>query len=235
MNLCYLNVQEGGIRVSRRAVRCFFAVESVLYALFLALDVLSALDTMWLKFTGIALVAVVGLFAGRGLENRFTTAALCLTVTADVFLLLLDSHYMLGVALFLAVQTLYTLRLAVCRGDALWRQLLVRLIPALAAAAWTAPYGVTTALPAAYIVWFAVNLLDSLLLAARQPDRRRVCFAVGLILFFCCDLCVGAHNLPASALPAWLPGFAQIAMWAFYLPGQVLILASTDAMGGRQA
>lgn len=219
--------------MNRPAAVCFFALEGSIYALFLMGDVLRLYDTTWLKFAGIAIIAAAGLLAGRSRENRWTTAALGLTLAADVFLLLLDSHYMLGVTLFLVVQALYTLRLAACRGAALWRQFLVRLGPALAAAIVTVPYGVYTALPSAYIVWFSINLVDSSFQAVAKPERRRICFAGGLALFFCCDLCVGAHNLPPSLLPEWLPEFARVAMWAFYLPGQVLILASTDAFGGN--
>lgn len=216
--------------MSRPVVRCFLALEGTLYTLFLAGDLLRAYDTTWLKFAAIVLVAAAGLLAGTGRENRLTTAALLLTPAADVFLLVLDAHYALGIALFLAVQLLYTLRLALCAGAAPWRAVLVRTVPALAAGAALARYG--AALPAAYIVWFAVNLADAVRLAAAQAEWSRVCFAVGLALFFCCDLCVGLHNLP---VPQGVAGFVRVAMWGFYLPGQVLILASTEALGGRQA
>lgn len=44
-----------------------------------------------------------------------------------------------------------------------------------------------------------------------------------------CDLCVGLHNL-AAFLPVVDTGplfsFAQVGMWLFYLPSQVLITLS---------
>lgn len=215
--------------MKRPAAICFWTLVGALYALFLVGDLLRAYDTTWLKFAAIALVAVAGFLAGAGVENRLTTAALLLTLVADVFLLVLDAHYALGIALFLAVQLLYTLRLAAVAGAAPWRAVLVRAIPALAAGAVLARHG--AALPAAYIVWFAVNLADGVRLAAARAERRRVCFALGLALFFCCDLCVGLHNLP---VPQGLGCFVRVAMWGFYLPGQVLILASTEALGGHQ-
>lgn len=219
--------------MKRTAAICFLTLEGVFYALFLAGDLLRAYDTTWLKFFTIALVAAAGLLAGRERENRLTTAALLLTLAADVFLLVLDAHYLLGVTLFLIVQLLYTLRLAISSGNAPKRAVLARFAPALIAAAVALRYGMLTALPAAYIVWFAVNLADSIHLAAMRPNRHSVCFAIGLSLFFCCDLCVGAQNFPALVLPGWLTGFARVAIWGFYLPGQVLILASTEALGGH--
>lgn len=220
--------------MKRSAAICFLAIEGILYALFLAGDLLHTHDTVWLKFAAITLVAAAGLLAGAGWENRLTTAALFLTLAADTFLLVLDAHYMFGVALFLTVQLLYTLRLAVCSGRTSGRTVSVRLVPALAAAVVMARVDLRTVLPAAYIVWFAVNLADSIRLAAIYPNRRNICFAVGLLLFFCCDLCVGVHNLSGSQLPAQLMDFADVAMWGFYLPGQILILASTEALGGHQ-
>ena len=50
-------------------------------------------------------------------------------------------------------------------------------------------------------------------------------FVLGLVLFFCCDLCVGVHNAP-GLFPAGLTAFARVGMWLFYLPAQVLITLS---------
>ena len=49
-------------------------------------------------------------------------------------------------------------------------------------------------------------------------------FGLGLLLFVGCDVCVGLHNL--AGLPAPLSAFAQVGMWLFYLPSQVLIVLS---------
>ena len=47
---------------------------------------------------------------------------------------------------------------------------------------------------------------------------------LGLLLFVGCDVCVGLHNL--AGLPVPLSAFAQVGMWLFYLPSQVLIVLS---------
>ena len=63
----------------------------------------------------------------------------------------------------------------------------------------------------------------------RRLGRRGRCFGLGLLLFVGCDLCVGLHNL-AAFLPVVDTGplfsFAQVGMWLFYLPSQVLITLS---------
>ena len=50
-------------------------------------------------------------------------------------------------------------------------------------------------------------------------------FRLGLALFLCCDVCVGAFNAP-GLFPVPVTAFARVGMWLFYLPGQVLIALS---------
>ena len=73
-------------------------------------------------------------------------------------------------------------------------------------------------LAALYFVNFLVNACQSLTL------RSERLFAAGLWLFLLCDVCVGLRNQP-SLLPG-LAGAAQVGMWLFYLPGQVLLVLS---------
>lgn len=211
--------------------RVFLILEALLYAAFLSLDLsgnLPAVST-GLKFAAIALVLLAGLTALRTPDGRTVAAALALTAAADVFLLVLDAHYPVGVALFLAVQVLYTIRLCALSGANRTLHITARAMLALFAAFFIgARFGRLEMLAAAYIVWFFMNLAHSVALAAHLRTKRTTRFAAGLALFFLCDLCVGVHNLPQNALSA----FADIAMWAFYLPGQVLIALSTDCFGG---
>lgn len=73
-------------------------------------------------------------------------------------------------------------------------------------------------LAALYFVNFLVNACQSLTL------RSERLFAAGMWLFLLCDVCVGLRNQP-SLLPG-LAGAAQVGMWLFYLPGQVLLVLS---------
>lgn len=211
--------------------RMFLLSEALLYAAFLTLDLIGAAPSvsMLLKFAAIILVAFAGLTTVRTPDGRTVAAALALTVAADVFLLLLDAHYIAGVALFICVQALYTIRLCALSGANRTLHLTARvLLAGFAAALIGARLGRVETLAAAYIIWFFMNLAQSIALAAGLRTKRTVRFAAGLALFFLCDLCVGVHNLPPSALS----GFADVAMWAFYLPGQVLIVLSADCFGG---
>lgn len=199
----------------------FLAAEAILYAAFLTLDLLGrGGQTVWLKYAGILLcLAAVLLSALRG-GDRQTAAALALTAGADLFLLVLNRHYAVGVLLFLCVQTLYFLRLRRAGAPrALWLRAGLPLLLGLGLC-WlrmAAPLNLLAAL-------YFSQLLSNTVLAWTLPGSRRRLFALGLTLFVGCDLCVGLFN--SGLVSAGLYRAASVGMWAFYLPSQVLIALS---------
>lgn len=201
----------------------FLLLESVLYLAFMLLDLFQFGDTTWLKFLSILLVAFAGLLQAKKPDSRLLAAALCLTACADVFLLVLDRWYALGIGLFMIVQILYAVRL----GSG--KLLALQIIAANLAFLLLMSFGIIPALAGEYILFFAVNMLHAGAMALNGRERKSLFFFVGLALFFCCDLCVGLYNIASGAL--WQ--FARVAMWGFYLPGQVLILASGRDLGGN--
>lgn len=198
----------------------FLLTEALLYIAFLSMDHMTDVETKWIKFASILLIAAFSFLAKRHLLN----AALCLTAAADVFLLLLDHWYGIGIFLFILVQLLYSLHLR--SRKLIYLQITLLLI----AAALLYPYGITEALAVGYISIFLVNLIHAGVCAHQSKASSNLLFFFGLFLFFCCDLCVGYYNIGSGALRA----FAGAAMWAFYLPGQVLILLSDPGIRGAE-
>ena len=195
------------------------ATETILYLTFLGMDIFGIGNTTPIKFVSILLLTLSVL----DFREKTVSVALIFTAVADLFLLVLDRLYAAGVLCFILVQIFYAARLQKESGPSV----LSFLLPAAAGLLVYTSYGfgLTEALAGAYIALFAVNLLRACLLAKRSPERRWILFAAGLALFFCCDLCVGLHNMPGIGGPA-LQRFASVAMWGFYLPGQVLIRTS---------
>lgn len=199
----------------------FLRAEAALYAGFLALD-LAGTGGGWslaLKYSGIALCLLSALLRAGDREGRLVCAALALTLSADFFLLVLDAWYTLGVALFCGVQGLYLARLR-AMGAGLWLPLRLGLTAAALLAA--ALLGLLTPLNALALVYFPELVCNAA--AALSLGRRGRMFGLGLLLFVGCDVCVGLHNL--AGLPVPLSAFAQVGMWLFYLPSQVLIVLS---------
>lgn len=215
--------------MTQQEARWFLSVELLLYAAFLALD-LAGVGTLWskgLKFTAILLCFFFALSRGRNADGRLTAAALGFTLAADLFLLVLEREFLLGVCLFCAVQTLYLLRILRLQKTGPGRSLLPRCLLALGTWGLLGSLGLLEPLTAAAAFYFSQLIANALQSAAL--GRAYAGFTLGLWLFVCCDICVGLHNLSAF-LPAVYSGgvfaFADIGMWLFYLPSQVLIALS---------
>lgn len=200
----------------------FLAAEAVLYAAFLTLDLfkLSGPD-VWLKYAGVLLCLAFSLLCALRGGDRLVLPALALTALADSLLLVADSHYALGVLVFLGAQSVYLARLRLNTGKTwLWLRAAVPLLAGLL----LYRLGLAVPLNLLAVLYFS-QLLVNAVLAWTLPGRRWRAFALGLTLFVGCDLCVGAFNSP-GLVPGGLYAFARVGMWLFYLPSQVLISLS---------
>lgn len=197
----------------------FLAVEGALYAVFLTMDILGrGGQTLWLKYAGILLcLAFAVLCALRG-GDKLVAPALLLTACADWFLLIQNEHLVLGVALFIGVQAIYLLRLYKAGAGAAVPLRLLLIVVMLTILFWL---DLATPLTLLALFYFS-QLLANTILAWGIPRMRR--FALGLILFVGCDVCVGLFNSP-GLFPS-LTGLVSVGMWFFYLPSQVLIALS---------
>lgn len=192
----------------------FLALEGLLYAAFLTLDLLGrGSETNGLKYVGILLCLAFALLCALRGGDRLTAPALALTAAADWFLLIRNDHLLVGVALFLCVQTLYLLRL---RRTGAPPALYLR--AGLALLAGVALYQLDMATPLNLLAGLYFSQLVSNTILAWTAKARL--FAAGLTLFVCCDICVGLFHCGL-----FLP-FASVGMWLFYLPSQVLIVLS---------
>ena len=201
----------------------FLMLEGLIYTRFLFLDLTGrGAAGNGIKYLGILLCALFACYQARQGGCRLIAWALTLTLGADLFLLMLDRYYVLGLLLFCGVQGLYLLRIARANGGrTLW---IVRLVLCLLSPALLAVLGRLTGENLLALVYFS-NFLCNVALAVRLPWGWGRQFALGLTLFLCCDVCVGVFQSP-GLLPPALERFASLGMWLFYLPGQVLIVLS---------
>lgn len=192
----------------------FLVLECMVYAAFLTLDLTGrGSHTIWLKYSGILLCLLYALLCALRGGDRLVAPALAFTAAADWFLLVRNDHLILGIALFLVVQALYYLRLRHFRSPGhLWLRAMLALLLGMAVFA----AGLPSLLNLLAVLYFS-QLLSNAILA--WSARRRL-FAAGLVLFACCDICVGLFNL------GMFLSFTSVGMWLFYLPSQVLIVLS---------
>jgi len=201
--------------------RVFIIIEIIAYAVIVTCDISGVWNANALKFAAIALCLAYSAFASTRGCDKLVTAALVFTLCADVFLLLLDSEYAVGVALFCVVQGVYFARIFKSNGGhSLWGLRIALFAAAVAVLHFAKMLSPLNVLAAVYFTSFACNLLQSF-------SIKNMLFTIGLTLFICCDVCVGIHNLP-NMLPAWVYELAAVGMWLFYLPSQVLISLSGE-------
>lgn len=192
----------------------FLALECLLYAVFLSLDLTGrGGQTLWLKYAGILLCLLYALLLTVRGGDRLVFFALLFTAGADWFLLVKNQHLELGLVLFLVVQTLYLLRL---RRLGAGSHFFLRWVLALLLGLAVFFFRLVSPLNLLVALYFS-QLLSNTILAW---SLRKWVFAIGLTLFVCCDICVGMYNLGI------LHAFTSVGMWLFYLPSQVLIVLS---------
>lgn len=203
--------------------RIFPVLAGLLWASFLTLDLTGRGGSTWVKFAAICLCCATALTGTTTPDGRLTAAALCLTVGADWFLLVRNGatglSLLLGLGLFIPVQLLYALRLFRMRGRRACRWGLALRLAALVLCGVFLP-GLLHPAAVLSLFYFAnllINAAEALALGTRAP-----LFALGLLLFVCCDLCVGAYNLGI-----W-ESFTWWGSWLFYLPSQTLIVLSQE-------
>lgn len=186
--------------------RAFLLIELIIYAGFIVMD-LAGKDSSFLKFTGIVLCFIHTL-SGR---NRYISLALFLTVIADLFLLILNDHYLVGVCFFILVQILYAVYLKDDRYPVLRATFIVAGLLML--------HGLRmlTLLNGAVVLYFA-NLLGNFICSL--TDKKHRVMSLGFFLFILCDVCVGLHNVLS---PGKYYELVSLLMWIFYLPSQVIL------------
>lgn len=211
----------------------FLAVQAALYAAFLGLDLFlpgSGWDVP-LKYFSILLCFLWSLGSVGNLDGKLTSTALAFTLLADLFLLVLNRWYGVGVASFCVVQLLYLARIHRAGTRPLALRLLLRAGLTALLLSVGAALGALNGLTALTLIYF--SQLAANFLAGLSLGRRGRVFTLGLLLFMGCDLCVGLNNLssvlPQAAVLALLP-FARVGMWLFYLPSQVLITLSAGKL-----
>lgn len=168
--------------------------------------------------------------------------AMFFTLLSDLFLLVLD-YYTAGVFTFIIVQLLYLILISswISSGKMI-RTVLMRVIgTGLVAVLILIIYhfqetDVKSELIFAvyYFILFASNAMDAIGILFRSKRKTRILFACGLLAYFLCDINVGIFNLKDyltidETIYTQIYNFSVIAMWMFYLPGQVLIALSGES------
>ena len=184
--------------------KLFILSELLIYITFITLDILDR-NSLFIKYLGII---VCFLFSLR--SNKLASLALTTTLCADFFLLVLNKHYEIGLLFFIVTQLAYCFYL----NDK--KYYLVRLVCFVFGFVVLIVLDNITKLNVLVIFYFS-NLLINCIESYKLNNKT---LFIGLLLFVCCDICVGLFNMN---VPSSVYNFVSFMMWVFYLPSQVLI------------
>ena len=195
----------------------FLLIEVCIYCCFLYIDITGIGNSNWIKYTGILLCVWYALYHAKDRNGYLIAAALCFTAAADFFLLLLDQCYVLGISLFLIVQTLYMIRLLSVPGQHLLAEGILRCAVPVLLLSVLAHYHLLEPVTFLSAIYFSTLFTNGI----KSICRLGICsFTVGLLLFICCDVSIGLRNIITD--PPYYT-FFSVAIWTFYLPSQVLL------------
>lgn len=185
------------------------------------------------SYVAIVLVFVAAILSFRGLDaTTLIMVGLASTLVADYFLVLDGEKLLEGVIAFIFTQAAYFAYLFLTETQRCLRianvtsRIGVSLV--LVIAAFVVLGEDTDALAIASVIYYA-NLVLNTVFAFLRGRAERV-FAIGLVLFCMCDLCIGLEVLFSSYLDSNAFSFfygAHLNLpWVFYQPSQVLIALS---------
>lgn len=212
----------------------YLAIELTLYVLiFLTSDLLNE----WISYSAIILNFVMAMILfKKSKDTILTEIALLMTCFADLFLVILNPKVQLVAMIFFVVtQTCYFLRILFntnSKKQRIWHigTRAVLSLLGIIATFWVLKEK-TDAL-AVISVFYFVNLLLNVIFAFIECKKSAL-FAVGLLLFMCCDILIGLNvasggylTFGENGILAWLANPPINLAWAFYVPAQVLIVLS---------
>lgn len=208
----------------------FLLAEIIIYITFMTVENAFGGTVTGLKYSGILLAFAVSVLVAPvgGRDGLILAAALLFTAVSDLFIFILYI-YEAGVSTFIVVQIFYFIRIYNKLGRKPYISVAVRLVliaVTMTALGCTGNLTLLTGLVAVYFPMLFVNVAESALLIKRS--KLNILFFVGLVLFMCCDICVGLFNFSSVGV-AFSPEFLNFvgsAIWAFYLPSQTLLVLS---------
>lgn len=231
-------------------IKLYLGLIIVFYLTFLYIDLfqkdLSYIST-WIKYFSIILTFLFSFFVRYNPINlqdkNLLQMGLFLTVLGDLFLLVLDSHYLLGILLFSLVQIIYTARYSRKNYKPIAMKffalgLLIFSI-FMVLNSYIGPINFIIVASIFYGICFLYSLRWALALFKEKafPKINRRLILIGMVFFLLCDLNVAIYNiLKETNKEGNLYIIPLILIWFFYLPSQAFLVLSGfnyKGKGGR--
>ena len=212
----------------------FLAIEAIFFALFVIGDgigreilIPSYIWQFSVVVTAFIYVLLTFVFTKRSDElfrrRLFLLLAMACTLVSDLFLVILGQQRELAVFVFCAAQIFHALQIKRSKKRLILSFSLrfgasVVILSALAIAGALTPLYAAVAFYAPQLIGNLVEHIFDIFVFETAKKRRSILLAVGFLLFFGCDLCLGLSEIGVPEVGRWI--------WVFYAPSQALIAIS---------
>lgn len=209
----------------------------VIYLVFLYIDFVSKylrnIYSVGLKYSTIVFCFIISLLIGSngyGKEDtRLVQLARLFNLIADYFLVI-SCDFNIGVFFFALVQITYIIRHSIMENKK-YKNLIFFIIALTIALIAIVNINITSIEKELIIlvIIYAALLTTSLYCAvstisrSKYPKKSSCIIALGMFLFFMCDLNVGLYNILRESDMKFFLGYL---IWLFYLPSQLLLTLS---------
>ena len=164
---------------------------------------------------------------------RLLQYGLLLTVIADFFLLIVDSYYPIGVAIFTLAQIIYTIRYDPENKVNIIKSYILAFIILLFIYFIVKAFlnvDLIVFISICYGVSLITNVYKSIVIFRKKlyPNPNAAMVALGMVLFLLCDINVAMYNIleHVHKTGGIIYRIASVSMWLYYLPSQVLLALS---------
>ncbi|SES84504.1 lysoplasmalogenase family protein [[Clostridium] polysaccharolyticum] len=208
-----------------RIITCLFVLAEIVLLFFSQFY-----NGLWINYLRYGAVALCFLYVSfyfaknkqRNHSDWFFLLGLFFTCLADIFLILQNKHLEMGITAFFITQICYFLYLT--KGiKKVWKYyIIVNCLCAIVL--FGAAYFITMqhSMMLFLICLYGVTFSGNVLLAVKGFGKHAL-FSSGLIMFFCCDICVGLSNSALLGIPVSVEAVFFWLIWIFYIPSQVCI------------
>ncbi len=209
----------------------------IIYFIFLCIDFITKdlknTYSVTLKYSAIVLCFIISLLIkshGYGKRDKsLVQLARIFTLIADYFLAI-SSNYIMGVFFFSLVQITYIIRHSIMENSN-YKNLMFFIVSLSIALTVSLRIEITSieknlvvlALIYASLLTTSLYCSVSTITRGKYSQKTSWIIALGMFLFFMCDLNVGLYNIVARGNIKFFLGFL---IWLFYLPSQLLLTLS---------
>lgn len=207
-------------------------IELILYLSFLCIDIFfNQINTTYIKYSCIILLFIFSFIYYKKWDLRHISFrfAYLFTLIADLFLLVLNNDYIIGVSFFLLAQISYFIYLNHNEDKKriikyLTIYFILAMPTSIIASILLQPFDILYIIVSFYFSLLIINCISCF----EKRKEIGLSLFIGFFLFILCDINVGLNNLDYINSNSLLLYLVSIAMWLFYLPSQCIIVNSLD-------